>query len=443
MLRSVRDNTKIIVLFAILAVWMASAVITRDSLSFVFSIFMMTMALVAVLAPEEDKRFLLMTLLLAFLVRIIAAYVLHVHSWHRGFEGFVSGDDRLYSLKALKIASMWQGVPYNSVSDMGGKEYGLNAYTYFLAMIYRFFEPNYLYSKIFNCLLGVFGALMTYLVARKIFSSSASRLAILLAAFYPSIVLWSASNLKDALSILLIITFFYCLYSLKRKALSVVYICAAILILYVLKNMQALYVHALILATVLWISLEAIRLLKDRVLITLTIIFFMVYSYAWCEYAKPQLMQALDFMSFYQGGMCRADTAGYTLYGEKFLTLLRDGKLYLPGLLGAYIKGIAYILFSPFPWSINSLNQLLAYPQMMLWYCLLLFSIIGFWLGFKRDAHKTVLAALFVFVGFSFLAMWEGNLGSAFRHRDYFAPLIFIFASAGAVRIFYGNKETR
>ena len=39
------------------------------------------------------------------------------------------------------------------------------------------------------------------------------------------------------------------------------------------------------------------------------------------------------------------------------------------------------------------------------------------------------------------IAMLEGNIGAAFRHRDYITPLVFIFAAAGIVNVYRKIKE--
>jgi len=101
----------------------------------------------------------------------------------------------------------------------------------------------------------------------------------------------------------------------------------------------------------------------------------------------------------------------------------------------AYLRGLSYFLLSPFPWNIATGNQLVAYPQMVLWYFLLFFAAVGVSEGLRFSRDETVFIVLFILIGVSLWAMTEGNIGAAFRHRDYFSFLIFIYSSAGILNL--------
>jgi hypothetical protein len=230
---------------------------------------------------------------------------------------------------------------------------------------------------------------------------------------------------------------------MKKNIMSPFYIGLIVMSAFLLKNLQSLYVHALIGSVVVYAVIKLFRTLKDKVLITLTIVFFAVYCYSWYELTKPQLVQFVDFMTSYQNGMCRADSAGYAIYSDKVFEMIRRGDIYIAGIIAAYFKGLAHVLFSPFPWQITSSNQFFAYPQVVLWYCLLIFSIYGFAISFKNNPVKAAIAFLYLFLGISILALWEGNVGAAFRHRDYFAPIIFIFSSGAITKIYHKTTGDR
>jgi hypothetical protein len=104
-------------------------------------------------------------------------------------------------------------------------------------------------------------------------------------------------------------------------------------------------------------------------------------------------------------------------------------------------KGAVYFLFTPFPWDMRSLFQLIAYPQIMLWYFLAAAALFGF-LGInKKNAVDAIIISFFIFFITMMFSLVSGNIGTAFRHRDIVLPLFFVFSSAGLVRLFDGRVK--
>jgi len=430
------EHIKVWFLLTVLISFLLLSVVARDSLIFIFSLFFITVPLVSLLLSEDDKRFVLMTVTLAFLVRVLIAYVLHVNSWHRGFEGFISGDDRLYSLKALKMALVWQHLPYNSISDSGGLTYGINSFTRALVIIYRFFEANYFNSKMLNCYLGAVTPVFIFFIGKRLFSPAVGKGAMAITAFYPSLVRWSVCNLKDTLIIFCLASFFFLLFTTKKDMAGLLKFIAMLVVLSLLKSLQSICMYAIAGASAVWGLRKVSTMLKSKMVRVVLILFLIVYAFVWYDLLKPHVYDGLVFLATYQSGMCTADSAGYSLYSHDFIKQLQRFELDIPTLSFAYIKGMIYFIFSPFPWKINSLNQLMAYPEVVIWYFLVFFAMIGVCSGFKRFPQETLFVLSFVVIGISLLALGEGNIGAAFRHRGYFAPLIFIYAAAGMTHIF-------
>lgn len=93
--------------------------------------------------------------------------------------------------------------------------------------------------------------------------------------------------------------------------------------------------------------------------------------------------------------------------------------------------GLLYFLFAPFPWQITSILQAITLPEMLVWYALMPFAWRGVRLAFRHDLRAyTPLMAIFIVVTFSY-ALVEANVGTAYRHRAQVLPIAFVFCAVG------------
>ncbi len=428
-------------LFALLGCFSIAGIILRDANSFMVSLVFLTAAVVLVWGPAEDRELLAMTLLVAFLLRALIAYYMHLHSYAMGFGGFISGDDRLYSMKAFRIALVWQGLPFNNVSDVSGGAagYGVNPFTYLLALVYRFFHPSYFSSKLVNCFIGSVTPLVIYAMGKRLFSSGAARLAAILASFYPSLVRWSACNLRDPLTIFLGVSSLYLIVNQGKGTLRVLKLVTVPLLLYLLARLQIIDCCAIVGAAAIYGLYRLFVILGRRWRILLLVSILSIGSVGY-DVARPHLARLMYRVLYRHTGLSLSDSSGYNIYDVATMKAIESGSLTIAPLGRAYLKGVGYFLLSPFPWRIASFNQLKAYPQVLFWYALLLFSAAGLYQGMRFHSHKTIFFVLFIVIGISCWAMVEGNIGSAFRHRDFFAPAVFVYSSPGILHFLKERK---
>jgi hypothetical protein len=122
-------------------------------------------------------------------------------------------------------------------------------------------------------------------------------------------------------------------------------------------------------------------------------------------------------------------------FGQGYDTSTLQGALrYLP-------VGLAFFLFAPFPWAIESVLQLATLPEVLLWYALVPFTVLGL-----RDLRHRQYSAGLLLVGVlaivvSSYALVEGNFGTAYRHRSQVLPLFFVFAGRGLASWWERRRE--
>lgn len=421
-------------LFGVILAYGAVSLFLGLGAAFVVSVFFLVIYFILKTKPGQDERFIAMVLILAFLVRIAVMCLLHLQSYNEGFGGFISGDDRLYSLKAVKIALQWQGLPYNSISDIGGVDYGVNPFTYMLALFYRLFGASYIDSKFINCLIGALTPLAAYFLAGKIFSNREAKITMLITAFYPSLVHWSIANLRDPLIILIGLVLLYIFASPGKGPEMVIKIFFAVLLMVLLKNLQILNFYALLASLTIYAMYRMCEAVKSKIAVAALTIFLIAYSIFGYEILKPRILKQLNYVISRNSQLYITGRTGYQIYNKEFVDKAQSGILDPVGMAKAYSKGLTYFILSPFPWAMQSMNQLMAYPQVILWYALILLALYGFREGFRRDRYTTVLILSFLVVGVSLWSIAEANIGAAFRHRDFLAPFIFIYASCAIVK---------
>src|ERR1043166_2070824 len=149
----------------------------------------------------EQLTFLLRLFILALVIRIVLAMVISVGH----MEEFFGGDANTYDVFGQSLVEAWHGnnyhqQKYDSFVASGASAWGM---IYLVAAVYQVIGPNMLAIQLINGAIGAATAIVVYYVAQILFSNvRVSKLAAILVAFFPSLVLWSSQALKDGVIIL-------------------------------------------------------------------------------------------------------------------------------------------------------------------------------------------------------------------------------------------------
>lgn len=132
----------------------------------------------------------------------------------------------------------------------------------------------------------------------------------------------------------------------------------------------------------------------------------------------------LDLKRIQSGRAWSAKTANTGFGGDVDITDTKAAIRFLP-------LGVAYVLLAPFPWMIGNVRQLITLPELILWWLSLPLLIKGYWFAVRHRLRESFVLCLFT-VGLTLVyALYQTNVGTAYRHRAQMYIFFIVFISIG------------
>jgi 4-amino-4-deoxy-L-arabinose transferase-like glycosyltransferase len=387
----------------------------------------MTSAPATAWSPSRDAVRRLFWFALA--LRVSVAVLIHLGI---GDEELFAPDQRAYHAIGKFLADLWgQDVPVvmSRVLPEGPK-----GYFYIVASIYYVIGPYSLLPKLLNCLVGAFMVPVAHDLALRMGTSAAAALrAAKLVMWFPSLVLWSALNIRDAWIILLIALL--CRQALilqSRFRIGTLLLLVGGLVAVVQFRAYLLFaIGAPILVS--FVAQRSRNLPRNLILGSIVAAALIYADQAAGEARKGRFV---DFEEIHN--IRYWNTVGASSQFEQ-------ADISTPGKALAYLpRGLALFLLAPFPWMLGSVRQILAVPETLYFYWLIPWMIRGI-RGLLREHLRTSLLAVLITAGLTLgYALGEGNAGTAYRHRAQLLTFFLIFAASGldARRRSYAAVET-
>ena len=262
------------------------------------------------------------------------------------------------------------------------------------------------------------------LILLKYTRSTTALSAGILAAIYPSQVLWSSLVLRDSLVwmtlALILLTLRRWDESKDRTNFLRYGIVLSILIIYLssVRSHTMLVACIALLIAVIWKS-KTFASAKILLLVTL---FVFVPLIANIGLAGQELFQ---FVTEGMSDFRQKNATGNLAIVDPFSDQRFADLFYLP-------IGLRVMLLDPLPHQLQlNYELILAFCENLLWYPILIFSGYGVFKMRKKMGLETIFL---IFCNMGLITMWsifEGNFGTAFRHRSEFIWSTIIFAAIG------------
>lgn len=374
------------------------------------------------LRQPTDLRFLLRLFLIALAVRWVVAFLIY----SKGLQPFFGGDAETFDIVGNTISQAWQGrgsmnTPYmQSYVGYGRSGWGM---FYYIAAVYYAIGQNQLAIQLLNCALGAAACIAVYKIAMLVYPQPrVARLAALMIALSPSMILWSSQVLKDAP---IVLSLCLCsLYTLKLreqfKLRSLILLLVALFCLYALRHYAAYIMFVAISGSLVLTAkrFTPLRVLQGGVLailLGLAMVYFGAANVSKESFDLKRIQASREWSA-------REAKSGYG--GDVDISDPKAALGFLP-------IGLLYVLFAPFPWMMTNLRQLITLPELLIWWALVPMLIKGYWFAIRQRLKESFAICVFT-IGLTLVyALYQSNVGTAYRHRAQLYIFFIIFISVG------------
>jgi 4-amino-4-deoxy-L-arabinose transferase-like glycosyltransferase len=378
------------------------------------------------LRSHEDRNFLLRLFVLAVLVRVILATFIFI----AGYEAFFGGDATTYDIFGKSLLQSWHGDAYHSARYAGFIKSGAGAWgmLYVVAGVYQVVGENRFAVQLINASVGASTAIVVYYVAQTLFNNiRVSRVAAVLVAFFPSLILWSSQALKDGLIILALALGILATLRLMEK-ITAGYVVVLTVCLLGLLSLR-FYIFYMMVASVAGSFFLGMKTMNAQsfmqrfaaiAVIGMVFTWFGVLRYAGMQFERYADLRVIQ--------MSRTDQANA---GSGFGKDVDVGTA--EGALTAIPIGLVYLLFAPFPWDMATLRQSITLPEMFIWWASFPLLVLGLWYALRHRLRQVSPIVIFTTMLTLAYSVFQGNVGTAYRQRSQLLVFYFIFVAVGAV----------
>jgi len=351
----------------------------------------------------------------ALVLRVLLVLLIH------GFdiEDRFAADHYTYNSVAMLLASYWSGdSPLFPWKILSGDP---RAYYYILASFYYVFGPYPLLPKLLNAAVGAFSVRLAYRLAFEVTQSTPAALRVSrYVAYFPSLILWSSLNLRDAwVGLLLLIVWTRALRLYERFSFGAL-VTFGIAVLALSQFRGYLVVAVVAPLAVSFLALRRGQLVRNTFL---GMLLSLVLIYA-DSIAGLQSARALDLKALSEARRWSAQVSA-SGFG-------RDVDVSTPAKAAAFLPiGLVYFFLAPFPWMISNVRQAITLPEMLFYWSAIPAMFTGGRLLLRQRFQK-IFPLLLITAGISVgYAVGQGNVGTMYRHRAQILPVLFVLAAAG------------
>jgi len=386
------------------------------------------------LRPKEDYKFLFILFMLAFLSRVISSLLLYHWVFLNNGTGLL-GDTWSFSESGYSILQLWlNGI--RDVNEITAKVMehstsgNLGSYDFWNAVIYYFTGKSPITLIFINCLAGSSTVILTFYITKQIYNERAAKISAILTAFWPSLFMWSIQNLKEPLSIFLIVG----------------------LVLLILRLGIKFRFYLLFLILLLSLALKEFRLVSFSLFYGIVFpAYFILYLWKRKKYliAVLLLLSSVFVIVFIKNHLNNTSVLEY-MYKMRMdratgnTAFLTDIDIRNP-LNFVFFMPFALLIawLAPFPWQLGSMSQISVMPEMLLYYLLLPAMFIGCKFILKHKIGEGGIIIAYIFIMVIILAFIEGNIGTLFRHRAMVLPFMFVLMSIGLDKLRFKITTSR
>ena len=377
----------------------ASAIVVMTALAVGYSL------QCGVKVEKREVRFLLAVVIAGLLLRVVVA----VGSYRLLRYGYFAPDEADYLRAGTKLASHPLHMGLSDVIATQG-------WPDFNALLIQLVGVNGLAPRLWNCVVGALIPVLGYMLARRLGARSGANWTAILLAVFPSLVLWSSLNLKDADVWCLILAGLLLTLQLHespgwKSALSFAIVLTALV------SIRQYPFFALLAG--LAVGSLARRISRSRGL--RLVIGGSALAVVAGAVILPDIAQRLYLGLGNLVAVRRnlAEGAHSAVDADPGLQTLGGAVAFLP-------LGLLDFALRPFPWELTGPQRMLI-PEVLVYYAICLLTVLGLVHSLRVQAFRAiplVTFLVFVLIGYAIVL---SNLGLIYRERAQILVVMFAF----------------
>lgn len=374
----------------------------------------------------EEKNFITTVFLAGLALRLLFGVLLEV------FDGrsFFGGDALAYDARGASLVEVWLGhsertgmIAWLNDDPTSGASWGMN---YFTGFIYLLLGRNIFAAQSICAVIGAATAPMVYFCAHKIFNNlKVARFSAIAIAVFPSFIIWSGQLLKDGLLIFMLVTAITMVLQLQKKFS---YAALGMLVFCLFGTLSVrFYIFYMLLVAVAGSFFIGMSTSNASIFRRAGILVVMAFALLYLGVGRIATIELETFGSLERVQSSRLDlskSAGSGFGQEADVSTAG-------GALSAIPLGLTYLMLAPFPWQAANIRQAITIPEVLFWWAMIPFLIMGLWYSIKhrlRNAFPILIFSLLLTIAYS---IFQGNVGTAYRQRTQIQVFLFIFIAVG------------
>lgn len=412
-------------------------------------------AAISLASKGRERRFLLWLVLAGAAARVLLIVIFIAAAHWRPEVQAIWGDSVSYSYRAAQMVRFWENESAGALSHFGAvpagfpvflqdvaweddlfRPYGWTGYIYMLGVFYLLFGYAPISAKFINVMAGVLTSVFFYYALKTCLNERVARLAAVFIMFFPTLLFWSATNMKESVSIFLTAVCMLALVKLVDK-FKLSYALVLILALFLQGGVrqEIIYIASFSLL-IAYFAASKISITK-KMFFVIFVALFIILTPGGKRAIQSSQKSPVEIFNYHIGHINTPGTA-YKILDEKYYRHPNSLEQMSYAEFGvAFARAWLHFLVEPLPWRLaTKLQVAVGFPLAIIWYFLLAFFVIGFFQGLLRYRSRGVWAMAIYFLIFSsVIAITGGNVGTLIRMRDMVTPFFLIFAASAIVNI--------
>ena len=374
-------------------------------------------------------------------VRVVAISALFLASHPHVTASFPWDGDGLYlKHRAMAIRNVWLGIPVSPIDLFNAFDhaYGWSTYLYVLAYLQFLTGPAPYGVHLFNVMMFVAAALILHRLARAAYGRVPALLGLILMMGFPTLIVWSASALKEALYIFLcavgIVAAIMAIRAPRTqdRAFAAVLLGSAIAI-----NSTVRTGASVIMIAGVALGLACSFVVRRVALVLCVAVFLPLAAFQLWESPAVQarVMSEVRTAATLHLGNVRTEGHPYKLLDQRIYS--NDAIQVMTPVEGLrfVVRALSSVIAVPLPWQVASTTEIVFLAEQVIWYLLVAMAFVGLIAGCRRDALLTCMLAGISVTGGAVIALNSGNIGSMVRLRDTIVPFLVWLSALGATSV--------